>query len=96
MDQVLPYEVPHSDHITTLKTNRLVVLITIFGFPAVLFSGLLELIFENVASYKWLGIHWTGLLLFVALSLIGIGGLISYLKYSPSLMIKANNHDSKG
>jgi hypothetical protein len=81
---------------TTLKTNRLVVLITIFGFPAVLFSGLLELIFENVASYKWLGIHWTGLLLFVTLSLLGISGLVSYLKYSPSLMMKKNNRDFKG
>ncbi|WP_028778064.1 hypothetical protein [Shimazuella kribbensis] len=68
---------------TNLKTNRLVVLITIFGFPAVLFSGLLELIFENVPSYKWLGVHWTGLLLFIVFSLLGMGALISYLKFSP-------------
>jgi hypothetical protein len=79
---------------TNLKTNRLVVLIAIFGFPAVLFSGLLELIFENVPSYKWLGIHWTGLLLFVVLSLLGIGGLVSYLKYSPTPKKRQENRST--
>lgn len=75
---------------TSLKTNRLIVLITIFGFPAVLFSGLFEIIFEQLPGPKWLGIHWIGLLLFFSLSLLSIWGLYRYLNRTPR-----NNHLDK-
>lgn len=69
---------------TGLKTNRLMALITIFGFPVALFSGLFEIIFANLPGPKWFGIHWSSLFLFFGLSLLSIAGLMYYLRRSPS------------
>lgn len=63
-----------------LHTNRLIDLITIFGFPIALFSGLFEIIFQDIASPKWLGINWTGLFIFGFLTLISTWGLSRYMQ----------------
>lgn len=65
-----------------IRTNRLINLITIFGFPFVLFSGLFELIFQNIPSPMWFGIHWTNFLLFFILSFLGTWALSRYIKNS--------------
>lgn len=64
----------------SLRTNRLIDLITIFGFPLALFSGLFEIIFEGIPSPQWLGINWTGLFLFFILSFISTWGLNRYIR----------------
>ena len=65
-----------------LHTNRLIDLITIFGFPLALFSGLFEIIFQDLPSPKWLGINWTGLFLFCFLTIISTWGLNQYMRTS--------------
>lgn len=65
-----------------LRTNRLITLITIFGFPFALFSGLFEVVFQEIPSPRWFGINWTAFLLFFILSLIGAWGLNRYMKIS--------------
>lgn len=72
----------------SLRTNRLIDLITIFGFPLALFSGLFEIIFQDIPSPRWLGINWTGLFLFFILSLISTWGLNQYIRNS-------TNHSKK-
>lgn len=65
------------------RTNQLISMITIFGFPLALFSGLFEFIFEDLPSPKWMGIHWTGLLSFLALSGLSILILRYYFRRIP-------------
>jgi len=63
-----------------LHTNHLIDLITIFGFPLALFSGLFEIIFQDLSGPKWLGINWTGLFLFCFLTIICIFALNRYIR----------------
>jgi hypothetical protein len=65
-----------------LRTNRLITIITIFGFPFVLFSGLFEVIFGNLPSSLWLGINWTAVVVFFVLSLVGTLAISRYMKIS--------------
>ncbi|SHE88415.1 hypothetical protein SAMN05444392_104120 [Seinonella peptonophila] len=74
---------------TNMKSNRLIVLITIFGFPVMLFSSLFQMIFEDVPSPKWLGVHWVGLFMFIGLSLISIWAINRYLNVSTKSEHKA-------
>ncbi|MFD1423220.1 hypothetical protein ACFQ4J_05610 [Laceyella tengchongensis] len=63
-----------------LRAGRLINLITIFGFPMALFSGLFEIVFEDLPSPKWWGIHWVGLGLFVILSAVSVLALNRYVR----------------
>lgn len=77
----------------SLRTNRLIDLITIFGFPLALFSGLFEIIFQDIPSPKWLGINWTGFILFLLLSLVSTWGLNQYMRSSSHQSSKEKEKD---
>jgi hypothetical protein len=79
----------------SLRTNRLITLITIFGFPFALFSGLFEIIFDKLPSPPWLGINWTALLLFFILSLVSTLGLHRYIKISANPLLSQKNEPTK-
>jgi len=68
---------------TDTRTNQLINMITIFGFPLALFGGLFEFIFEGLPSPNWLGIHWMGLFSFLFLSAISIWALSRYFRKPP-------------
>lgn len=81
------------------RTNQLINMITIFGFPLALFGGLFEFIFEGLPSPDWIGVHWTGLFTFLTLSGISIWILRQYFRKTPYKRIKNKlihqEHDEK-
>ncbi|MBS7530331.1 hypothetical protein IC619_007485 [Hazenella sp. IB182353] len=70
------------------KTNRMINMITIFGFPLALFGGLFGFVFENVPSPDWLGVHWAGFCVFLLLSIVSVWGLRRYFTKSVKEKLK--------
>lgn len=78
-----------------LRTNRLITLITIFGFPLALFSGLFEVIFQDLPSPKTLGINWTAFMLFIILSVISTWGLNRFIKISSNHSTRTREEETE-
>lgn len=53
---------------TEIRTNHLVSLITIFGFPLALFGGLFQFSLQGMYGPKILGMHIVGIILFLVMS----------------------------
>jgi hypothetical protein len=69
---------------TETRKNRLISGISIYGFPLALFAGFFQFIFQDIPSDKWLGVHWTGLIIFTVLTLLSIKLIQKLLKHVSS------------
>ena len=80
------------DH-STLRTNRIIGWLTIYGFPAVLLASFFSFstadipgeikLGERVLSLSWGGIHWAGVLVYLVLVVLGVAGLRRWLRRRP-------------